>query len=421
MRINDRATPPEPASVRGPRAEMEGELPRAPRALAAALGIPLERIIKLDANEGVHGLPPAAQRALADFATGGIASGRYPDPAAYDLRDALATYTGADAAGIVVGNGSEEVVQLLAGEVLRPDDEIIICEPTFGLYALVARRAGATVVSVALDDAFAVRVDAVLEALTPRTRAVFVCAPNNPTGTAVAAGVLEALAGRVPLLVVDEAYHEFAMLSNAPLTGLEADPDKPWVAGRSGAAEMVARGQSVVVLRTLSKAFGMAGLRVGYALCAPDLARRMRARKAPFNVNAAGQVAAVAALGEVKWMLEHVAETVGERERLAGGLATILDFRVHPSVTNFLLVDWEAAGTEGSLPLYRGLQRRGILVRRSDDPRLAACLRITVGTAAENDAVVRALHELVGGDDGSGARLAPEEHGMTRPGTSVRE
>jgi histidinol-phosphate aminotransferase len=374
-----------------------GELPRAARALAAAIGVPLDHIIKLDANEGVHGLPPAAQRALMAFAAGGVASGRYPDPAAYDLRAALTDYTGVGADGIVVGNGSEEVTHLLAGELLGPGDEIVVSEPTFGLYALAARRAGAAVISVPLDDDFTVRVAGMVKAVTPRTRMAFVCAPNNPTGTPVDAGVFEELARRVPLLVVDEAYHEFARLSNHGAGATGADETSAHPVGWSSAVELVMGGQTVVVMRTLSKAFGLAGLRVGYALGPVDLARRLRARKAPFNVNAAGQIAAEAALGETQWMLERVAETVAERERLAGRLASLPGLRVYPSAANFLLVEWMDGGAEGSLPLYRGLLRRGILVRRVTEPRLAACLRITVGTPREHDAVVGALSELVAG------------------------
>ncbi len=365
------------------------DLPQTPRELAATLGVPVERIVKLDANEGVYGPPAAALAALADFAARGADIGRYPDASAGDLRRSLASYTGVSAERIVVGNGSDELIELLVGLLAGPGDDVIVCEPTFALYGIAARRHGASVVAVPLQADFTVRANDVLAAITPRTRLIFLCGPNNPTGTPLAPSVVESLLDRGPLVVVDEAYHEFVRAGTA-----EGGSDAP--VGASPATELLVSGRSLVVLRTFSKAFGLASLRVGYALCPPDLANRLRARKAPYNVNAAGQAAAHAALGEVGWVVDRAAATVRERERLATRIAELPGMRVYPSAANFLLVEWvPPAGAKNSLPLWRGLGARGILVRRFEHPRLEAALRVTVGTPAQNDALVAALADVL--------------------------
>lgn len=387
-------------SGRDPRAL--AALPYTPRALAAALGVPVERIIKLNANESVYGPPPAALGALADYLARGPVVGRYPDWGADDLRAALAEYTGVAAERIVAGNGSDELIELLAGAVLSAGDEVVVCEPTFGRFASVARRCGGVVISVPLDDGFGVPIARVRAAISPRTRLVILCGPNNPTGTPLDARTIEALVDLGPLLVVDEAYFEFAR-AGAPRTGTTDSPP-----GQSPAAALVSAGRSVVVLRTFSKAFGLAGLRVGYALCPTAVAEAMRARKAAFNVNAAAQVAARAALGQLGWVMDRAAATVRERERLAARLAALPGLRVYPSAANFVLVEWTAApNAEGSAPLLYGLRGRGILVTRFEQPRLAACLRITVGSPEENDAVAAGLAELLG--------AAPDQEGAGQP------
>ncbi|GAC1450969.1 MAG: hypothetical protein PVSMB4_10380 [Ktedonobacterales bacterium] len=393
------------------------DLPRAPRELAAALSVPLERILKLDANESAYGPPPAALAALADFVAGGASLGRYPDPAATDLRAALAAYTGVGAERIVAGNGSDELIELLVALTIAPGDEVVVCEPTFPLYALAARRAGAAVVSVPLDAGdFAVRVEDVLAAITPRTRLVFLCGPNNPTGTPLPHGAVEALLGQGPLLIVDEAYHEFARASE-PGDGPAFAP-----AGSSYAAALVAAGRELVVLRTFSKAFGLASLRVGYALCPTDLASRLRARKAPYNVNVAGLVAARAALDQLDWVTERAGALVHERDQLARRLTDLPGLRVYPSTANFLLVERVAPDTApGSAPdatpapdqsadataLARGLQAQGVLVRRFEHPRLARCIRVSVGTPEESEVLLAALATVLGGKSDLPSRPQP--------------
>jgi histidinol-phosphate aminotransferase len=367
--------------------------PPSPQALAARLGMSVDRLCKLDANESPYGPPPAALAALADLvrtAQAPLGAGRYPDPSASELRGSLAEYTGVVPEGIAVGNGSDELIHLLIDLLLEPGDEVVVAEPTFSLYALASRRRGASVIDAGCDDEFGVAPERIASAMTPRTRLVFLCAPNNPTGTPLPRGTLMAALERAetlaharggPLIIVDEAYYEIGAL---------AGDARSWTA-----APLVAASPRLVVLRTFSKLFGLAGLRVGYALCSPELAERLRALKQPYNVNVAGQLAARAALAELAWLRERASALVAERERLARALrerarigAPLL--RVYPSAANFLLVQLAGAS---ALPLWEALLDRGVMVRRFTDEQLGRSLRVTVGTPEQNDRLLEALRE----------------------------
>jgi len=373
--------------------------PPTPAELAARLGLPLERIVKLDANESPWGPSPSARvalRALADMAGASLgAVGRYPDAATSALRLALSAYTGVAAEGIVVGNGSDEVIQLLVDALVEPGDEVIVSEPTFSVYALLAQRRGARIVDVARDADWRTPTDALLAAMTPRTRLVFICAPNNPTGTPLDRATLDAALARAaelaaqelgagPLIVVDEAYYEIGAFAG------EADA---WTA----APLLASAGGRLVVLRTFSKLFGLAGLRVGYGLCAPALAERLLALKPPYNVNLAGQVAALAALEDGDWLRARARELVSERERLRLRLFAEAGLPVWPSAANFLLVDVAAGEHEVEArnqrrdALWHALLEQGVMTRRLSGTRLAGLLRFSVGLPEQNDALLAAL------------------------------
>ncbi len=379
--------------------------PPTPDELAVRLGLSLERIIKLDANESPWGPSPSARVALralaeADGATLG-AVGRYPIASATALREALSGYTGVAADGIVVGNGSDEIIQLLADALLEPGDEVIVSEPTFSVYALIARRRGALIVAVARDADWRTPTDALLAAMTPRTRRVFLCAPNNPSGTPLDRATLDAALSRAadlaasaggpgPVIVVDEAYYEL---------GAFADDPRAWTA----APLLASAGARLVILRTFSKLFGLAGLRVGYGLSAPALAQRLRSVKHLYNVNLAGQVAALAALDDLDWLRARACELAAERERLAGLLAMRLGLRAWPSAANFLLVDVApgisdaAAREQRGDALWQALLDQGVMTRRLGEQRLAGTLRFTIGLPEQNDALVSALAVAQGG------------------------
>lgn len=376
--------------------------PPTPDELAARLGLPLERIVKLDANESPWGPSPSARAALRAFADADGAAfgaaGRYPDSTAGALRAALARYTGVEKECIVVGNGSDEIIQLLVDALIEPGDEVIVSDPTFSVYAVMALRRGARIVDIPRDSAWRISTEALRAAMTPRTRLVFLCAPNNPTGTpldrdtldaalACAEGYASEQSGSGPVIVVDEAYYEI---------GAFAGDTRAWTA-----APMVAdTGGRLIVLRTFSKLFGLAGLRVGYGLGAPDLVARLTALKAPYNVNLAGQHAALATLDDLPWLRARARELSKERKRMARMLTTRAGLRVWPSAANFLLVDVVNAGdglmeteerTQRSDALWQSLLDQGIMTRRLSGPRLAGLLRISVGLPEQDDALLSAL------------------------------
>lgn len=374
------------------------DLPTTALALAARLGLPVDALCKLDANESSYGPPPAAIAALASLAedpTTLTGIGRYPDPGSDALRGALEGYTGLPADQIVVGNGLDEVLHLLAEALLSPGDEVVVAEPTFDVYSVLARQAGARVVDVGTNDHFQADPERLAGAIGTATRLVMLCSPNNPTGTALPREALLATLDRAdqfatssgpdpfahgPLVVMDEAYHEFG--------GLGGDP-AAWTA-----LPYVAEGRQVVVLRTFSKIFGLAGLRVGYAVCPPGVAARLRARKQPYNANIAGQAAARAALGEVPWLAERARRILAERTRVAGELAALDGLRVYPAAANFLLVELVDGPGRRDL-IWQALLDRGVLVRRTTGERVQACLRITIGTREQNDRLLDALRDLL--------------------------
>ena len=382
--------------------------PPTPAELASRLGLPVERIVKLDANESPWGPSPSARAALRSLAEAdGVslgAVGRYPDAAATALRAALADYTGVAAEGIVVGSGSDEVIQLLVDALVEPEDEVVVSEPTFSVYALMARRRGARIVDVARDDDWRTPIGALRAAMSSRTRLVFLCAPNNPTGTPLDRATLDAALARAeelagqgdgagPLIVVDEAYYEL---------GAFADDSRAWTA----APMLSTAGERLIVLRTFSKLFGLAGLRVGYGLAAPALAERLRALKPPYNVNLVGQLAALASLDDLDWLRARARDLASERERLSRLLATDLGLPVWPSAANFTLVDVSGGLTEMRErerrrdALWQALLDHGVMTRRLSGERLAGLLRFTVGLPAQNDALVDVLARALDTSEG---------------------
>ena len=377
--------------------------PPTPAELAARLGLPLERIVKLDANESPWGPSPSARAALLAFAAEDGASlgaaSRYPDAAASALRAALARYTGVAAEGIVIGNGSDEIIQLLVEALIEPGDEVIVSEPTFSVYAVIARRRGARVMDVDRDEQWRTPTEALLAAMTSRTRLVFLCAPNNPTGTPLDRATLDAALARAeelagqgdgagPLIVVDEAYYEL---------GAFADDSRAWTA----APMLSTAGERLIVLRTFSKLFGLAGLRVGYGLASPALAEQLRPLKPPYNVNHIGQLAALAALDDLDWLRARARDLANERERLSRLLTAELGLRVWPSAANFVLVD-VAAGLTGTRErerrrdaLWQALLDQGVMTRRLGGEWLAGLLRFTVGLVEQDDSLVAALRRAL--------------------------
>ncbi|MBL8297721.1 MAG: histidinol-phosphate transaminase [Rhodanobacteraceae bacterium] len=301
---------------------------------------------------------------------------RYPDPQPAALLQRLAAVFGVGTEQILVGRGSDEAIDLLVRAFCRAgEDAILISPPTFGMYAVAASIQGAGVVTAPLTAAFDLDADAVLAALTPAVKLVFVCTPNNPSGNSVSFETLEYLAAALrsrAVLVVDEAYLEFA--------------------GARSAAALLGKHDHVAVLRTLSKAYALAGARVGVLLAAADVIALLRRIMAPYPLPAASVAAALAATAPagLEQTRTRVALLCEQREQLRMALTRIPDvLEVLPSSANFLCVRWREAATT-----YATLLRAGVVVRDvTRYPGLAGCLRISVGTPEENRVLLNALSQ----------------------------
>ncbi|MDE1947444.1 MAG: histidinol-phosphate transaminase [Burkholderiales bacterium] len=330
-------------------------------------------IARLASNENPEGCSPAVMKALASPE---FQPSRYADPACAALRAALGRRLGLADAEIVAGNGSEELIAAVARAFLVPGDRVATVVPSFGLHEIEPLAAGAGVVKVPMTPAFGFDLDALEQAIAAAPRIVFLSSPWNPVGPALDGPALTRLLQAVrpgTLFVLDEAYFEFADPGSVDALALLRASRVPHV-----------------VLRTFSKAYGLAGLRVGYALCSDaEIARVVATAKTPFNVNAAAQIAAVAALDDEAWMKASVERLRRERIRTAAALAR-LGLRVAESQTNFLF--FEARGD--SAELAAALLRRGIIVKAWREPGYERFVRATIGTPGDNDCLIAALGEL---------------------------
>jgi len=325
--------------------------------------------VKLASNENPLGPSPKAVAALHAAAAN---VHRYPDGHSFALRRKLAVRLAVPEAGLVMGNGSSELLELLAKTFLGVGDEVVFAWPSFAMYPIVAQGMGARSVTVPLDAGLGHDLEAMAAAVHERTKLVIVCNPNNPTGTTVGAAAFDRFVAALPedvVLVVDEAYVEYARRDDFP-----------------DALAWVKRRPATIVLRTLSKIYGLAGLRVGYGVSDPDLAGFLERARHPFNLNAMAQAAAFSALDDD----EHVARSreLNRRgsEYLTRELGS-LGIETTPSDANFLLARAGAG-------VYEPLLREGVIVRPMAGFGLAEHVRITVGLPEENERLVKALKRL---------------------------
>ncbi len=337
-----------------------------PDTLAGKLDVPIDNIIKMNANENPYGCSPRVAKALAAYPNFHI----YPDDGQQELRKALAGYAGVDAERIVAGHGSNTLIDFIARLFVGPGDETITCVPTFDIYRFSTEICGGKTVNVTRDAEFTIDVKDVIAAITGKTKVIFLATPNNPTGNIVPQkDIIEIIETGLPV-VVDEAYYEFNGETAMPLTE---------------------RYPNLMVLRSFSKWAGLAGLRVGYGVFPPEIARRLMAIKIPHNVSAAAEVAVKESLADIEYLREKVKAIIDERARLYSGLRKISYLRPYPSRANFIY----CSVLKGSASELHGrLQRRGILVRYFDKPLLKNGIRISVGKPEHTDALLKALQEL---------------------------
>lgn len=330
-------------------------------------------VIKLASNENPLGPAPRAIEAIRDAAAG---IHIYPDGNCYYLKEALSEKLGVSPAHLVIGNGSDEVIKLLAEAFFQPGDEVVTAEPTFGEYAYAARLMGAKLVTVKAREGLGHDLERMAEAVTEKTKAVFVCNPNNPTGTMNTKKEWENFLDRIPphvLVVVDQAYLEYV-----------ENPEYP-----DGLAYLDS-GKKLLVLRTFSKIYGLAGLRVGYGVAPPDLAACLNRVREPFNVNLLAQIAAKAALDDEEFLARSREVNREGKKQLGQGLAE-LGLEYLPSETNFLFFVTPFHSKE----VFRRLLTKGVIVRSGDIFNQPHYIRVTVGTAEQNTRFLRALQETL--------------------------
>ncbi len=330
----------------------------------------VNRVIKLSSNEGAFGPPPSAQAAFARVAA---ELHRYPDGGSVELRRAIGARFGLDPARIVCGTGSDELIQHLCLIYGGPGTEIIMSRHGFLMYEIAGTYAGSRVIKAA-ERHLTADVDAILAAVSPATRIVFLANPNNPTGSLLPQSAVERLRAGLPpevRLVLDAAYAEFV--------------DRP---DYDAGAKLVDAADNTVMLRTFSKVFGLGGMRVGWAYGPPGVVDALNRVRGVFNVNLAAQAAAVAALAEPGWVERNRAHTLEWRGKLAARLEAA-GIKVWPSEGNFLLADFADAARADAANAW--LKTRGIIVRAMGSYELPSCLRISIGTGEECTLVADAL------------------------------
>jgi len=358
------------ALLRPEIADMEEYVPIQPfEVLSQRLGLPAERIVKLDANENPYGPLPVVAEALAEYPYYHI----YPDPQQTELRAALSNFVGVPAEHILPSHGADELLDYLCRLFLQPGDAIINCPPTFGMYSFDAGLAGATVLEAWRNPDYSLNIDEIERtvALTDQSKILFLTSPNNPSGNWLPDEELRRLL-QLPLLVVlDEAYVEFA--------------DYP------SRASWVLAHENLVILRTFSKAAGIAGLRLGYGICPLWLMQTLWKFKQPYNVNVAASVAGLVSLQYVDQIMTVVEKLKHERNRLYALLQTVSYLHPYPTQANFILC---RVLERDARSLKQALEQQGILVRYYNKPGLDNCIRISVGRPEQTDRLLAVLRKV---------------------------
>ncbi len=347
--------------------------------LSRRLGIPAEKIVKLDANENPYGPLPVVAEALAEYPFYHI----YPDPQQTELREALSRFVGVPAAHILPTHGADEMLDYLCRLFLRSGDAIINCPPTFGMYSFDAGLAGGKTLEIWRKAGYAVDVEEIEKTVagdsqsplaphpSSHAKLLFLTSPNNPSGNWLTDEELQRLLALPVMVVLDEAYVEFA--------------DHP------SRADWVLRHENLVILRTFSKAAGIAGLRLGYGICPTWLMEQLWKFKQPYNVNVAAAVAGLASLQHVDQIMDVVGKLKQERNRLFAALQTVPYLHPYPTQANFILCD--VVGRDAK-QLKLSLEREGVLVRHYNKTGLQNCIRISVGRPEQTDRLMQVLNTI---------------------------
>lgn len=334
--------------------------------LSKELEIPVEKLIKLDANENPYGSLPEVQDSLSQIDNIHI----YPDPETREIRHLLAAHHNIPENSIIMGAGADELIDLIMRVVLDPGDKIVDCPPTFGMYAFDAQLNNGEVISISRKLDFSLDTEAMISAITTfRPKIIFLANPNNPDGRIISKEIFEKLVSQDALLVIDEAYIEFASEGTSRLP-------------------LVADYPNLIVLRTFSKWAGLAGLRIGYGVFPSEMTRYLLKAKQPYNVSVAAETAAVITLRNLSKSEERIAKIKEQRSYLYKELAKIPWLKPYPSQGNFILcrvLDLSAK------EVWEQLRRQGILIRYFAKPGLSDHIRISVGTENQIQQLLYAL------------------------------
>lgn len=344
--------------------------------VAREFGLDESKIVKLASNENPLGMPESAKKAMAKAAED---LGRYPDSNGFDLKNALAKKLNVPFEWITLGNGSNDILELTARAVAQEGDEVVFSKHAFAVYPLATQAVGGKAIEVPATKDYGHDLPAMLKAITPRTRLVFVANPNNPTGTFLPAKEIETFLEQVPsnvVVVIDEAYNEF-------LT-----PEQQY-----DAIAWVRKYPNVIVSRSFSKAYGLAGLRIGYGVAQNNITDLLNRIRQPFNVNSLAQAAAIAALADIEFLKKCYELNRAGYAQLTAAFEQ-MGLRYLPSSGNFVLVkvgDDVNAGAKVNLELLKA----GVIVRPVGNYGLPEWLRISIGLPEENQAFIEALKKIL--------------------------
>ena len=338
--------------------------------LAASVGLYASRIRRFDLNTSPY-KPSHWLRGVAGELDG-IDVNRYPDTSYLSLRRGLSAYLGVGEDCFVVANGGDEGFDIISKVYLEADCEAIVSSPTYSMYRVVSEIMGARVVYVHRKEGFLDDVDGLIKAVNSRSRLIFLCNPNNPTGNVVERSDLVRILNECDVgVVVDEAYQEYGGESFVKLTESYSN---------------------LMVVRTFSKAFGLAGARLGYIVACKETVDVLNKVRPPNSVDVVTLRLAELALNDVEWVRLRVKETLVERDRLISEISKISGVRVYPSAANFFLIEFLKTDRD---EVYAELLKRGFVLRRLEDQALRRCLRVSVGLPDDNNALLEALREIL--------------------------
>ncbi|MCD6318176.1 histidinol-phosphate transaminase [Candidatus Aerophobetes bacterium] len=332
----------------------------------------LKKVIKLASNENSLGPSPKAVEAIKNYA---FRIHLYPDGAGYYLRKSLAKKFKLDKENIILGNGSDEIVSLLTRFFIQKGDQVIMGDPSFLMYKIDTQLSGGKVIPIPLKN-FKLNISEMLRSITPQTKIIFIANPNNPTGTIVRKKEVEDLFKFLPssiLIIFDEAYCEYV-----------EDPDYPQT------LEWVRKGKNLIILRTFSKIYGLAGLRIGYGIAKKEIIDILNRARPPFNVNSLAQIAALASLSDIEH-LHRSKKLVKEGKKFLYHSLKEMEIPFVPTQTNFILI----RTGEKTKEIVDELLKRGIIVRGMESYNLPQYIRLTIGTQEENETFIRELKSIL--------------------------